>query len=215
MRVPAGRRSTRSTSSGPMIRTSSPVSSRDLADRRLLDASHRDPACPWAASRCVRRARDGGCRRPATVGRLHAERRPRRPRSRSRSSAVPRRRGGARAPDHAGSLGPSPVIATRGRGGPSVGRTLVAGWIERQRPRRLTSGATSSRRRTVARSAEDRNDPVGWSPSRRSLVRADGRTKCAAGRAAYLAAMLCCMGRYGTGSVGPCKGGAQLHGLLR
>ena len=50
-----------------------------------------------------------------------------------------------------------------------------------------------------------RNEPAGRSPSRRSRNRVDGRTKRAAGRAAYLAAMLCSMGRNGTRSVGPRK----------
>ena len=81
-------------------------------------------------------------------------------------------------------------MTTRGCGRPSCDRAPTAGWIDRHRPRRLTNGATSGRRSTVARSAVDRNTPPACRPSRRSFVRTDGRTKWAAGRAAYLAAIL-------------------------
>ena len=53
-------------------------------------------ACPWGGSRRVRPALDGGCRRRVGVGRPRAGRRCRLQTWRSRSSAGPRRRVGAR-----------------------------------------------------------------------------------------------------------------------
>jgi hypothetical protein len=81
------------------------------------------------------------------------------------------------------------VLSTRGRGGPETARVSVAGWIDRQRARRLVSGGSCGRRSTVARPDSARR-PVGLRPNRRSRARVDGRTKWAAGLAAYLAAML-------------------------
>ena len=73
------------------------------------------------------------------------------------------------------------------------------------------AGAQTGQRRDIGavqhgrRGGAARNEPAGRRPSRRSRTRVDGRTKRAAGRAAYLAAMLCSMGRNGTGSTGPRK----------
>src|SRR5688500_5490158 len=81
-----------------------------------------------------------------------------------------------------------------------------AGRGPRQPARRRAYGPASDPRSSVWRAATAENDEVGTRPSRRSRARLDGRTKRAAGRAAYLAAMLCPMGRNGSASVRPCKG---------
>ena len=89
--------------------------------------------------------------------------------------------------------------------------------MERQPARRRIKGATSGPWSTVERMPGARNVPAGLSPSRGSRIRVDGRTKRAAGRAAYLAAMLCSMGRNGTRSVGPrnCISEGAAHGSRR
>ena len=66
-------------------------------------------------------------------------------------------------------------------------------------------GLASAPCSTVGRGLAAEKDAAVARPSRRSRARVEGRTNRAAGRAAYLAAMLCPMGGYGTGSVGPCK----------
>jgi hypothetical protein len=81
-------------------------------------------------------------------------------------------------------------MATSGRGRPLRWRLVTAGWIARQLARSRASGATSGPRSTVERTPGAEKDPDGRRPSRRSLTRVEGRTNLAAGRAAYLAAML-------------------------
>ena len=97
------------------------------------------------------------------------------------------------------------VIVTCGRGRPLTGRCGTAGRMARQLARIRASGPRSARRRTVARPAVARKVPVMRRPSRRSRLRAEGRTNRAAGRAAYFAAMLCSMARNGSGSPDRCK----------
>jgi hypothetical protein len=96
-------------------------------------------------------------------------------------------------------------IAVIGRGRPSVARVGRAARNARQPPRSRARTLPSTRRSTVERAVDGWNEPAARSPSLRSLVRADGRTKWAAGRAAYFAAMLCSMGRNGTASDWRCK----------
>ena len=62
----------------------------------------------------------------------------------------------------------------------------MARQLARRRAREATSGPCS----VVVRVPGAWNEPDGRRPSRRSLTRVDGRTNRAAGRAAYLAAML-------------------------
>jgi hypothetical protein len=81
-------------------------------------------------------------------------------------------------------------MTTAGRGRPPVRRLGIAGWIARQLARMRASGATSGPCTTVDRTACAWKELDGRRPSRRSLTRVEGRTKWAAGRAAYLAAML-------------------------
>ena len=81
-------------------------------------------------------------------------------------------------------------MITAGRGRPPARRLGTAGWIARQPARMRVSGATAGPRTTVERGPGALNELDGRRPRRRSLTRVEGRTKWAAGRAAYLAAML-------------------------
>ena len=81
-------------------------------------------------------------------------------------------------------------MATCGRGRPLRLRFVTAGWIARQLARRRARDATSGPWSTVDPTPGAVNEPDGRRPSRRSRTRVDGRTNRAAGRAAYLAAML-------------------------
>ena len=188
-------------SSGAVIRTSSPVSS---ATSRMAVSSVVSPAIGRALGqgpRRARRARAGGCRRPARGGRRRTGRRRRRPRWRWRSSGAPRRRGGARScadPRPARRRACRPVHRDAWCARAAAGCTAVerAG-RSASRPRRLDE-------RTEIGSSEDRGAPGG------SGVKRAGRTKPKSPRRApdarwadelrrrpgrVLAAMLCCMGR--------------------
>ena len=81
-------------------------------------------------------------------------------------------------------------MITAGRGRPPARRLGVAGWMARHPARMRVSGAISGPRSTVECEAGALNELDGRRPRRRSLTRVEGRTKWAAGRAAYLAAML-------------------------
>jgi hypothetical protein len=81
-------------------------------------------------------------------------------------------------------------MVTAGRSRPLRFGRVAAGLIARQLARIRASGATSAPCMTVVRSPGARKLPGRPNPIRRSRMRADGRTKRAAGRAAYLAAML-------------------------
>ena len=115
------------------------------------------------------------------------------------ADAAPGRRTMPGRPDLAHSM------TTSGPGRPLTRRRVTAGWIARQPARSWASDGTSGPCRVVARGPCARNDPAGRRPSRRSRTRVEGRTNWAAGRAAYLAAMLWSMGGYGTGSGWACK----------
>ena len=100
------------------------------------------------------------------------------------ADAAPGRRAVPGRPDLAHSM------VTVGRIRPVAGAFETAGWIARQLARSRVSGATSGPRSSVERTPGAWNDPDGRRPRRRSRTRVDGRTNRAAGRAAYLAAML-------------------------
>ena len=119
------------------------------------------------------------------------------------ADAAPGRRTMPGRPDLAHSM------TTSGPGRPLTRRRVTAGWIARQLARSRASDGTSGPCNVVARGACARNDPAGRRPSRRSRTRVEGRTNRAAGRAAYLAAMLWSMGGYGTGSGWACKAAAS------
>ena len=84
-------------------------------------------------------------------------------------------------------------IVTSGRRTPIDGRVTRAGVIARQLDRSAAYGLKSPRRRTVARLGAGWKDPKARRPRRGIRARAVGVTKRARGRAADLAAMLCCM----------------------
>ena len=88
---------------------------------------------------------------------------------------------------------PAQCMATTGCSRPRVERPGRAGWTARQLARSCTRGLRSAWRRTVCRVDEARKLPAARRPRRRSRAREEGRMKRAAGRAAYFAAMLCCM----------------------
>ncbi len=113
----------------------------------------------------------------------------RRPQAGHGADAAPDRRAVPARPerDHA--------MTTSGRGRPPADRRMAAGLMARQPARSCVTGATAGPCRTVARTPGALNVPDGRSPSRRSRKRVEGRTNRAAGRAAYLAAMLWSMGR--------------------
>ena len=85
-------------------------------------------------------------------------------------------------------------MTTTGCRRPATGAYGRAGVTDRQRARSRTSGLRSASRSTVARRVAGWNVTAAPRPRRRSRARDDGRTNRAAGRAAYFAAMLCCMG---------------------
>ena len=109
-----------------------------------------------------------------------------------RSSGRPRRRRGARATDRAGAAGAGPLhghqrtrtgrcaVASRTRGMDRAPAGPQAGQAARPPDRAAPSSEGPARV----------NEPDGRRPSRRSRTRVEGRTNRAAGRAAYLAAML-------------------------
>ena len=190
MRVPDWTNQYSIESSGPVMRTSEPGLLLDLADGRLLAAlagvgrslgERPGPpvALPPAAADDEPRLAQfisnddpagGGGGRGSQAG--HG------------ADAAPGRRTAPGRPERDHSM------ATCGRGWPLRCRFVTAGWIARQLARRRASGATSGPRSTVERRPGALNEPDGRRPSRRSLTRVEGRTNRAAGRAAYLAAML-------------------------
>ena len=156
----------------------------------------------------ARRARDGGSRRRAMVDRLHGGRRPRRQTWRSKSSAAPRRRGGAGATERPAVPGTGPVMTTRGRGRPSSGRAPAAVWMERDRPRRLASGVMSgSAGPWRAPRSNGRHRPRA---ARGAAPSCEPRRARNGPLAEPRSSRRCCdlSGGYGTGSVRPCKGGS-------
>ena len=166
---PTGRTQYSIESSGPVIRTSSPVSSRDLAEGRLLGRLAAGRACPWAASRSRRRARAGGCRRRAGAVRPRTGRRCRRRRWRSRSSGAPRRRGGAGTTARPGAPGAGPVH--RDRGPRPAARGCDGG---------PAGGSRASRRAGARQRADVRAAQHGRRAGRRPERRRPGRGRAAA-----------------------------------
>jgi hypothetical protein len=81
-------------------------------------------------------------------------------------------------------------MITAGRGRPPTRRLGMAGWMARHPARMRVNGATAGPRTTVECGPGAVNELAGRRPRRRSRTRVEGRTKWAAGRAAYLAAML-------------------------
>ena len=188
------------------MRTSSPVSSRDLAERPSPRSSRRASGVPLGRVQVhdvalAPATADDELGSPGLVADDDA--------ARGRGGRGPQACHGAVAALDGGAIRSDRSGPSASRRGPRRGRSRTAGSCGRG-PRQPAAeagertglgprGARSARRR------RRRRTPAAPRPSRRSRARLDGRTKRAAGRAAYLAAMLCSMGRNGTASVRPCK----------
>ena len=191
-------------SSGPVMRTSRPVSSA-TSRRAVASVVSSGSGVPFGSVqvRC-RRGHVDGCRRRAAHVRRRTGRRSRPRKWRWRSSGVPRSRGGAGTSARSGTPGASPVHRHQR---PDSAIAQMRPYGSGTAPARAESLVGAGIRALAAclGAAAGLNDARAPRPSRRSRRRLDGRTNRAAGRAAYLAAMLCPMGGNGTGSVLPCK----------
>ena len=188
---PTGRTSTRSSRASPVIRTSRPVSSstsrRAVCSRRLARVGRALGERPGPAVALPTAAAHD----EPWLARLVADDDPagggggRGPQARHGADAAPGRRTAPGRPDLAHSM------VTVGRGRPLAVRFgqrpagSPASW-----PADAPAARPPGRAASVERTPGAWKDPDGRRPSRRSLTRVEGRTNRAAGRAAYLAAML-------------------------
>ena len=215
-RARTGRTSTRWTRAAPVIRTSRPVSS--ATSRRAVSSVVSPRSGVPLGSVQVRPSRSRR-RLPTTSWGRPASYRTTMPPAEV-AVAVLRRAtapGGAGTATRPGAPGAGPVHRDqRARIGRSRTRGRAGRWAAPAGAQAGDGPASEPRSTVGARptAREGRGRRAG--PSRRSRARLDGRTNRAAGRAAYLAAMLCSMGRNGSASVGRLQAPssrAVAHGL--